>query len=76
MTFQGNIEILSDKTHNNRKQESQNRKDRVEKCQRKPNGQSRMDSPETVQPPETLGSQDTGRRQTKQKKNLKHNTEN
>jgi len=29
-----------------------------------------MDSPEPVQPPETLGSQDTGRRQTKQKKTI------
>ena len=35
----------------------------------KPKGQSRMDSPET---PVALGTQDTGRRQSKQK----HNTEN
>ena len=35
------------------------------KCQRKPKGQSRIDNPETLA---TQGTQDTGQRQTKQKK--------
>ena len=35
------------------------------KCQRKPKGQSRMNNPEK---PATLGTQDTGRGQAKQKK--------
>ena len=34
------------------------------KCQRKPKGQSRIDNPEKLA---TLDTQDTGRRQTKQK---------
>jgi hypothetical protein len=41
------------------------------KRSRKPKGQSRMDNPET---PATVGTQDTGRRQTKHKNTTQHNT--
>jgi|JYMV01.1.fsa_nt_gi hypothetical protein len=43
----------------------------LHKRQRKPKGQSRMESPGS---PVTLGTQDTGRRQTKQKAKKINNT--
>jgi hypothetical protein len=43
----------------------------INKCQRKPKGQSRMDKPETLA---MLGTQDTRQRQTRDTGNIGHTT--